>query len=82
LVAAKSAYEAVDSHHGRNFLLLFRAHQMNITGYQLTVFYNVTIRSSANIFSALLHLEARAEETLISELRSLVALEPDMDGDS
>ncbi|KAJ2924165.1 hypothetical protein H1R20_g12930, partial [Candolleomyces eurysporus] len=78
LLGAKNAYEAVDRHHRRDFLLLFRAHHMAVTGYHL---YVISMDPAADLLSALLCLEARAEETLISDLRSLVALETGEDGD-
>ncbi|RXW18416.1 hypothetical protein EST38_g7433 [Candolleomyces aberdarensis] len=72
LLAAKNAYEAIDSHHERDFLLLFRAHHINIRGFQL---YGIRWCQSADFFSMhSLGLEARAEESLISDLRSLVVL--------
>jgi hypothetical protein len=72
LLAAKQAYEAIDSHHGRDFLLLFRAHQINIRGFKI---YSDEHRVSASSLSERwLGLEARAEEVLISDLHSLVAV--------
>ncbi|RXW13666.1 hypothetical protein EST38_g12188 [Candolleomyces aberdarensis] len=78
LLAAKNAYEAVESHHGRDFLLLFKAHHMGVTGFH---YYALSGNPAADLLSALLCLEARAKETLISDLRSLVALKTDGDGD-
>ena len=78
LSVAKNAYEAVDTHHGRDFLLLFRAHHISVTGF-LPGSFNVYY--PADVLSALLGLEARAEESLISDLRSLMALEKDVDGE-
>ncbi|KAJ2935106.1 hypothetical protein H1R20_g2010, partial [Candolleomyces eurysporus] len=75
LLAAKNAYEAVDTHHGRNFLLLFKAHQLCATGLHFDP--TIIIRPPPDLLSALLSLEARAEESLISDLRSLVTLEKD-----
>jgi hypothetical protein len=72
LLAAKDIYEAVDTHHGRDFLLLLRAQIFTITRLFAT-----WIQFSADELSALLNLEAQAEEALISDLRSLVALETD-----
>ncbi|KAJ2921767.1 hypothetical protein H1R20_g15325, partial [Candolleomyces eurysporus] len=77
LLAAKNAYEAVDSHHGRDFLLLFRVHHMGVTGFNS---YTIMRHPAADLLSVLLCLEARAEETLISDLRSLVALRTDHGG--
>ena len=78
LLAAKKAYEAVDSHHSRDFLLLFRVHHIGVTGFDLGGFGRMP---GADVLSAMLCLEARAEETLISDLRSLVALKTDGSGD-
>ncbi|KAJ2926462.1 hypothetical protein H1R20_g10636, partial [Candolleomyces eurysporus] len=81
LLVAKNAYEAVDTHNERDFLLLFRAHQMNITGFHSTGTYTpLTIHPPADILSALLGLEADAEESLLSDLRSLVTLKTDQRG--
>ncbi|RXW17383.1 hypothetical protein EST38_g8475 [Candolleomyces aberdarensis] len=76
---AKSAYEAVDTHHGRDFLLLLSAHHMNAEGFpqpDTPLNQKVTVRISADVLSALLRIEAEAEEdTLFSDLRSLMAFE-------
>ncbi|KAJ2921451.1 hypothetical protein H1R20_g15643, partial [Candolleomyces eurysporus] len=74
LLAAKNVYEAVDTHRGRDFSLLFG------------IFYNCSdpdysIFFAAENLSALLGIEARGEENLISDLRSLVTLRTDSDGD-
>ncbi|KAJ2926454.1 hypothetical protein H1R20_g10638, partial [Candolleomyces eurysporus] len=84
LLAAKNAYDAVDTHHERDFLLLFKAHQMNVTGFTnfQPLSSNSTIRPPAEILSALLGLEDGAEETLLSDLHSLVVLETDQHGGS
>ncbi|KAJ2913559.1 hypothetical protein MD484_g6852, partial [Candolleomyces efflorescens] len=79
LSAAKEAYEAVDIHEGRNFLLLFRVYHVNISSFQLGS--SLTHQSSAEGLSALLRLEPQAEQTLISDLRSLAFLEKGADGD-
>ncbi|RXW16678.1 hypothetical protein EST38_g9174 [Candolleomyces aberdarensis] len=73
LLAAKNAYEAVDTHHGRDFLLLFRAQHINISGIRA---HGRMLEQSATFLSSRwLGLEARAEESLVSDLHSLVALE-------
>ncbi|RXW19729.1 hypothetical protein EST38_g6121 [Candolleomyces aberdarensis] len=78
LLAAKKAYEAVDTHHGRDFLVLFRAHHINISGFQI---HDITVGPSVELFSVLwLGLEAGAERGLFSDLRSLVTLERYADG--
>jgi hypothetical protein len=74
LLAAKNAYEAVDSHHGRDFLLLLRAHHISIKGFELGC-SGQTTDYGADILSTLLRLEHQAEGALISDLHSLMALE-------
>ncbi|KAJ2925064.1 hypothetical protein H1R20_g12040, partial [Candolleomyces eurysporus] len=74
LLAAKNAYEAVDTHRGRDFLLLFRAYHISVAGFSFDD-SRFTIHIGANFLSVLLLLEAGAEESLISDLRSLVAFE-------
>ncbi|KAJ2923815.1 hypothetical protein H1R20_g13279, partial [Candolleomyces eurysporus] len=78
LLVAKNAYEAVDSHHGRDFLLLFRAYHMCVTGFNA---FTIMTHPTPVLLSALLFLEAKAEETLISDLRSLVTLKRDGHGE-
>ncbi|KAJ2922631.1 hypothetical protein H1R20_g14461, partial [Candolleomyces eurysporus] len=80
LLTAKKAYEAVDIHHGRDFLLLFRAHHMCVDGFYISLVFTI-LRCPADVLSALLGLEARAEYILSSDLRSLVTLEEDSVGD-
>ncbi|KAJ2925559.1 hypothetical protein H1R20_g11533, partial [Candolleomyces eurysporus] len=75
LSAARNAYEAVDTHHGRDFLLLFRAHHLSAQSILDHVM------PSSDLLSALLGLESRAEEVLISDLRSLVDFEMGKRGD-
>ncbi|KAJ2917298.1 hypothetical protein MD484_g3128, partial [Candolleomyces efflorescens] len=74
LSAAKEAYEAVDTHQGRNFLLLFRVHHVNISSY-FRIGHQHFIHYPADRLSALLCLEPQSEETLISDLRSLAVHE-------
>jgi hypothetical protein len=76
LLAAKDIYEAVDTHHGRDFLLLLRAQCISSTGF----ISGWNTDYAADSLSVLLNLEAQAEEALISDLRSLLVLEPDYDG--
>ncbi|RXW18413.1 hypothetical protein EST38_g7438 [Candolleomyces aberdarensis] len=73
LRSAKNAYE--QTHHGRDFLLLLRTYNIVVDGLSAKSFQDV--RFSADILSVLLGLEARAEENLVSDLHSLVALERD-----
>ncbi|RXW21221.1 hypothetical protein EST38_g4635 [Candolleomyces aberdarensis] len=71
LSTAKNAYEAVDTNSDRDFLLLFRAHQINITrDFSLQ-------RLPANALSILLGLGPSAEDDLFSDLRSLLTVERD-----
>ncbi|RXW17452.1 hypothetical protein EST38_g8399 [Candolleomyces aberdarensis] len=81
LLAAKTAYEAVDIHHGRNFLLLLTAHHINAGGTE-ALCDSLHLSIPADVLTALLCLEATGEESLISDLRSLVTLETDGNGDS
>jgi hypothetical protein len=68
LTAAKESYEAVDTNLGRNFLLLFRAHQINSD-------WRLRWTWPANIFDEFLNLERGTHEVLVSDLRSLVAFD-------
>ncbi|KAJ2921977.1 hypothetical protein H1R20_g15118, partial [Candolleomyces eurysporus] len=67
---AKEAYEAVDAHSGRDFLLLFR--MFHIGEDEL-----LPLTLAPNRLSKLLNLESNASEILASDLRSLVYLEED-----
>ncbi|KAJ2936995.1 hypothetical protein H1R20_g94, partial [Candolleomyces eurysporus] len=67
LLGAKNAYEAIDTHRGRDFLLLFRT--LDLIPHSFTI--------SADILSALIGIEARGEENLISDLHSLVTITTD-----
>lgn len=87
LLAAKTTYEAVDSHHGRDFLFLFRTHLIGATGLGFMPPEGETLpravtRPPADVLSALLRLETIAEQTLISNLHSLVCLETETDGNT
>ncbi|KAJ2919645.1 hypothetical protein MD484_g816, partial [Candolleomyces efflorescens] len=77
LSAAKETYEAVDTHEGRDFLLLFRVCHVNISGFPFGLY---GAQYPADHLSALLCLEPQSEETLVSDLRSLAALEKDERG--
>ncbi|KAJ2925562.1 hypothetical protein H1R20_g11534, partial [Candolleomyces eurysporus] len=79
LLAAKNAYEAVDTHHGRDFLILFRAHHINAAGFQLMATIWGAWCFPADTLSALLGLETGSEEYLFSDLRSLVTLKKSND---
>ncbi|RXW19348.1 hypothetical protein EST38_g6516 [Candolleomyces aberdarensis] len=65
LSAAKESYEAVDTHRGRNFLLLLRAHQINSE-------VRVGTGWDGHDFDEILNLEGTAHEVLVSDLHSLV----------
>jgi hypothetical protein len=69
LLAAKNAYEAVDTHSERDFLLLFKIHHVNCFA---SVFDLWGIPNSR--LTSLLQLEARSTGILISDLRSLVTM--------
>jgi hypothetical protein len=77
LSAAKNTYEAVDTHHEHDFLLLFRALQICSigSGFDLGHISACRVQRSPDELSALLCLEPQAEEALILDLRSLVALD-------
>ncbi|RXW18939.1 hypothetical protein EST38_g6912 [Candolleomyces aberdarensis] len=79
LSTAKRAYEAVDTHHGRDFLLLFRAHHMNVGDFRIPS-VSIYLGFTLDDLSTLLGLEARAEDMLFSDLRSLVNFEKDRHG--
>ncbi|RXW11797.1 hypothetical protein EST38_g14058 [Candolleomyces aberdarensis] len=72
LSAAKEQYEAVDTHRGRNFLLLLRAHQINSDR-------RVGTRWDAHDFDEILDLERNAHEILVSDLHSLVVFHQQID---
>jgi hypothetical protein len=64
LTAAQKAYEAVDTHQGRDFLLLFRAHHLNAGGL-------LARPCGADVLSTLLGLEGQGNKILVSDLQSL-----------
>ncbi|RXW14110.1 hypothetical protein EST38_g11746 [Candolleomyces aberdarensis] len=63
LLSAKEAYEAVDTHSGRDFLLLFRILLLEVVGLL-----------DRDIPRTILHLESNGLEILTSDLHSLVHL--------
>ncbi|KAJ2919387.1 hypothetical protein MD484_g1030, partial [Candolleomyces efflorescens] len=65
LSTAKVLYEAIDRHRGRDFLLLFRAHQTNAN-------YRFAFETDVSLFDDLLGLEDDANVALMSDLHSLV----------
>ncbi|KAJ2919435.1 hypothetical protein MD484_g1002, partial [Candolleomyces efflorescens] len=68
LTAAKESYEAVDTNQGRNFLLLFRAHQINVEQH-------LGWRWFARDFDEFLNLKRGSYNVLLSDLHSLVTFE-------
>ncbi|KAJ2936400.1 hypothetical protein H1R20_g696, partial [Candolleomyces eurysporus] len=78
LSAAKFAYENVDTHSRRDFLLLFRAYHINFTtGFKESASDLVGLQFDAEVLNATLHLEPGAHENLMSDLHSLVTLRDD-----
>ncbi|KAJ2929139.1 hypothetical protein H1R20_g7958, partial [Candolleomyces eurysporus] len=74
LLTAKKAYEAVDTHSGRDFLLLFRIYHVNgSSGFCFPE--NGSFTMSNRSLTAQLNLESRSTEIIISDLHSLVKLE-------
>jgi hypothetical protein len=67
LRAAKYAYEAVDTHNGRDFLVLLRIYQLNFSGNLVPLGAIIPLDS----LSYLLHLERNAAEILAWDLRCL-----------
>ncbi|KAJ2929824.1 hypothetical protein H1R20_g7266, partial [Candolleomyces eurysporus] len=74
LLNAKDAYEAVDTHHGREFLLLFRAYTISAAGFPSNS-HRIIVNPTPMFLSAWLFQEDKAEESLISDLRSLVTFQ-------
>ncbi|KAJ2920755.1 hypothetical protein H1R20_g16338, partial [Candolleomyces eurysporus] len=74
LVAAKHAYEAVDTHSGRDFLLLFACHLVNTSsiGFPYSPITSGGFELSNSRLTEYLFLEAGSTEILFSDLRSLV----------
>ncbi|RXW20116.1 hypothetical protein EST38_g5742 [Candolleomyces aberdarensis] len=70
LSTAKETYEAIDTHRGRNFLLLFRTYLLSEDRSLVESLASFAI----DFLTAMLNLESKAEEILLSDLRSLVAL--------
>ncbi|KAJ2926398.1 hypothetical protein H1R20_g10699, partial [Candolleomyces eurysporus] len=75
LSVAKEAYEAIDTHRGRHFLLLFRTYMLN--GHGGVKDSSILFNFAADFLTAMLNLEIKAEEILFSDLRSLVNLKRD-----
>ncbi|RXW12254.1 hypothetical protein EST38_g13600 [Candolleomyces aberdarensis] len=73
---AKEAYEAVDAHSGRDFLLLFRVFCLNVRRNLSSLGETY----APDLLSAVLNLESNALEILTLDLRSLVYLKEDVLG--
>ncbi|RXW12901.1 hypothetical protein EST38_g12953 [Candolleomyces aberdarensis] len=79
LSAAKIAYEAVDTHHERDFLLLFRAFHINATSVFADHGEKFSFVLGVEQLHSLLDLENQAEDILITDLRSLVTIRTHLD---
>jgi hypothetical protein len=77
LLSAKEAYEAVDTHSGRDFLLLLKIYLLDLNSSDLEYGGEHT---GSDVVTALLNLETDALEILTLDLRSLVYLEEDKPG--
>ncbi|RXW23755.1 hypothetical protein EST38_g2097 [Candolleomyces aberdarensis] len=73
LSAAKMAYEAIDTHSEDDFLLLFRAYQINATHGFNDINSGPTLSLPNKELNAFLQV---ADDILISDLRSLVTTRP------
>jgi hypothetical protein len=76
LLNAKNVYEAIDTHSGRDFLLLFKIHHINSV-YGLLQGSNIWVISqcSKDVVARCLDLEPESLEILISDLHSLVSIQ-------
>jgi hypothetical protein len=75
LSAAKDAYENVDTHSRRDFMLLFRAYHINFTtGFKEKESDLVGLQFDAEVLNTTLRLETGAHKSLMSDLYSLVTL--------
>ncbi|RXW11787.1 hypothetical protein EST38_g14068 [Candolleomyces aberdarensis] len=81
LHAAKNAYEAVDTHSGRDFLLLFRCYVANTPTSNFFGPDEDSFRFFEANFTRLLGLETRSLVVLVSDLRSLVTLDKEKERD-
>ncbi|KAJ2927472.1 hypothetical protein H1R20_g9622, partial [Candolleomyces eurysporus] len=84
LLAAKKAYDAVDTHRGRDFALLFSIFRLNAKSALRVLPSGISRKIPFPIpldhLTEILGLETGAEETLVSDLRSLVTFENDYYG--
>jgi hypothetical protein len=74
LLNAKEAYEAVDTHSGRDFLLLLKLYLLNLARFDWGYGGEST---GSDVVTTLLNLESEALEILTQDLRSLVYLKGD-----
>jgi hypothetical protein len=80
LLNAKGAYEAVDTHSGRDFLLLLKISLLELaSGLPSGCGYGGG-ETGIDVVTALLNLESDALEILTLDLRSLVCLKEDTPG--
>jgi hypothetical protein len=80
LLSAKEAYEAVDTHSGRDFLLLLKIYLSDLENYDPDRWQYQGDSTGSDVVTALLNLESDALEILTSDLRSLVYLKEDEPG--
>ncbi|RXW19234.1 hypothetical protein EST38_g6631 [Candolleomyces aberdarensis] len=76
LFAAKTAYEAVDIHSDRDFLLPFRAYQINATRGFTNIDSTFNYGFSNEELNGLLCMDHGTDAILVSDLRSLVTINP------
>ncbi|KAJ2912593.1 hypothetical protein MD484_g7816, partial [Candolleomyces efflorescens] len=76
LLHAKYAYEAVDTHSGRDFLLLFRVHHINVaSGLLHSSTWNIKNHIPQKEVSGWLDLGPHSVDILISDLHSLLSFQ-------
>ncbi|KAJ2912595.1 hypothetical protein MD484_g7811, partial [Candolleomyces efflorescens] len=75
LLNAKNAYEAVDTHSGRDFLLLFKIHHTNSVSGLARGSSAILDGCSKDEVAQCLDLESDSLEVLISDLHSLVSIQ-------
>jgi hypothetical protein len=81
LLSAKEAYEAVDTHSGRDFLLLLKIYLLDISMWSDSGSCHYGGEDTgSDVVTAFLCLETDALEVLTLDLRSLVYLEEDRPG--
>jgi hypothetical protein len=80
LLRAKEAYEAVDTHSGRDFLLLLKICLLDLVGSDSAGLEYGGGLTGSDVLTPLLDLETHALEVLTLDLRSLVYLKEDKPG--